>query len=257
MIGIDRSTAVDSNSSELLADETARGHYESLARWAAFGPVSVDSWTSIARPHLSALLPFRSMLGVFGRRSFDQIEVDGLVSIDHPVEHVLSLSHTFNLKDRPILARWLATQTPMLIDIPESDSASTLEVQEARRFGLDRLGIHGHLDLLGHTGTYFSFAGICRSLASSRGEALLALVVPHLHVALCRLARLGQKDRLALTAQERELWRWLAAGRRSAEIAIITGCSEKTVRNRLTLLYRKLGVGSRAEAAREFMLRGN
>ena len=248
---------MDTNSSDLLADATTRGHYESLAHWAAFGPVSAGFWTSIARPHLSALLPFRSMLGVFGRRIFEQIEIAGLVSIDHPVEHFSSLPQTFNLRDRPILAQWLATQTPVLIDVTQSASASSLELQEARSFGLDRLAIHGHLDMLGHTGTYFSFAGICRSLARPRAEALLALVVPHLHVALCRLAKLEQQDPFALTAQERELWRWLAAGRRSTEIAIIAGCSEKTIRNRLTLLYRKLGVASRAEAAREFMLHGN
>lgn len=245
------------NSSDLLADQTTRGHYESLVRWAAFGPISTGFWTSIARTHLSALFPFRSMLGVFGRQSFEQIEVAGLVSIDHPAEHISSLPRTFNVRDRPILARWLATQAPMLIEVQESDVASPLELQEARRFGFDRLAIHGHIDLLGHAGTYFSFAGVCRSLATARAEALLALVVPHLHVALCRLAKLEQQNPLKLTAQERELWHWLAAGRRSTEIAVIAGCSEKTIRNRLTLLYRKLGVASRAEAAREFMLRGN
>lgn len=240
---------------DLLAEAITREHYESLAQWAAFGPITSDRWSTDALPHLAALFPFRSLLGVFGRRSFDQIEVAGLVSINHPEEHIAALPRVFNLKDRPIFARWLTSQSPLLIDVPDAGVASSLELQEAQRFGLDRLAIHGQLDLLGRTGTYFSFAGISDSLSTSRAEAVLALLIPHLHVALCRLAKLQQKANVALTSQENELLGWLAAGRRSTEIAVISCCSEKTIRNRLTLLYKRLGVASRAEAVREFMLR--
>ena len=248
---------METNPADLLTDDAARRHYESLTQWAAFGPVAAHCWTAIARPHLCALLPFKSMVGIFGRQWLGHIEITGLVSIDHPPEHLASLPRTFKREDRPIFARWLETQAPMLVDVPRSGAASCTELQEARRFGLDRLAIHGQVDLLGRSGTYFSFAGIPRPLAAARAEALLALLVPHLHIALCRMAKLGPQQAVALTANEGVLLRWLAVGRRSAEIAVISGCSEKTVRNRLTALYRKLGVASRAEAVREFMLRGS
>jgi DNA-binding NarL/FixJ family response regulator len=51
-----------------------------------------------------------------------------------------------------------------------------------------------------------------------------------------------------LTPREREVLEQLATGRRNHEIARALGLSDKTVRNHLSNLYRKLGVRSRAEA---------
>lgn len=246
---------MDSNYGDLLANDRLRLHYEWLVHWATFGVVTGEAWQVDAQQHLAELLPFRSMLGVFGRRSFDQIEMLDIVSINHPAEHISALSRTFHLRDRPILAQWLALQVPLVVDISQTASASALERDEVVRYDLDRIALHGHLDVLGHTGTYFSFTGLSHSVLHEHARCILALVVPHLHVALCRRARQSHETSSELTDPERELWRWLVAGRRSSEIAAISGCSEKTIRNRLTRLYRKLGVGSRAEAVREFLLR--
>lgn len=51
-----------------------------------------------------------------------------------------------------------------------------------------------------------------------------------------------------LTPREREIMHLLSSGLANAEIGRRTGISEKTVRNHLSAVYRKLGVGSRAEA---------
>ncbi len=236
-----------------LADDVSREHYERLAHWAASGDVLGESWRCIAQPHLAALIPFRSMLGVYGRRSFDQVEMISLVAIDHPIEHTSVLARTFNLRDRPIVAEWMVKQAPLLVDLAQAKAASELEASEANRYGLGRVAIHGHLDAFGNVGTYFSFAGVSAALSRERACGLLALIVPHLHLALCRRVRSDLSREAALTDHERELWRWLAAGRRSSEIAAIAGCTEKTIRNRLTALYRKLDVSSRAEAIRAFL----
>ena len=47
---------------------------------------------------------------------------------------------------------------------------------------------------------------------------------------------------------DRELLRLLAGGRQTDEIATLLGISPKTVRNRSSLLYRRLGVRSRSQA---------
>lgn len=51
-------------------------------------------------------------------------------------------------------------------------------------------------------------------------------------------------------ATERELFRWVAAGRTNAEIAALRGRSLATMRNQLHSAYAKLGVANRAEAMR-------
>lgn len=52
----------------------------------------------------------------------------------------------------------------------------------------------------------------------------------------------------AISAREREILVQLSEGRSNARIAFELGISEKTVRNHITRLYRKLGVRTRAEA---------
>ena len=65
----------------------------------------------------------------------------------------------------------------------------------------------------------------------------------------------------ALTDGEHTLMHWLTAGHTNSQIGACVGRSEKTIRNRLTRVYAKLGVANRAQAVavhlrREFA-RGN
>jgi DNA-binding NarL/FixJ family response regulator len=53
---------------------------------------------------------------------------------------------------------------------------------------------------------------------------------------------------LGLTQREAEMLLWVAQGKSNSEIAIITGTSEKTVKNHLTHIFEKMGVESRHAA---------
>jgi DNA-binding CsgD family transcriptional regulator len=53
---------------------------------------------------------------------------------------------------------------------------------------------------------------------------------------------------LGLTAREAEILLWVAQGKGNGDIAIITGTSEKTVKNHMTHVFEKLGVESRNAA---------
>ena len=57
-------------------------------------------------------------------------------------------------------------------------------------------------------------------------------------------------DELGLTGREREILGHVAAGRSNKQIAAELWLSEQTIKYHLTNLYRKIGVGSRTEAAR-------
>lgn len=52
-----------------------------------------------------------------------------------------------------------------------------------------------------------------------------------------------------LTPRERQISRALAAGATNREIAVRLGLREQTVKNRLTVIYGKLGVRNRLELA--------
>lgn len=52
-----------------------------------------------------------------------------------------------------------------------------------------------------------------------------------------------------LTAREREILRYIAAGEGNAQIARRFGVSDKTVRNQVSAVFAKLGVSDRVQAA--------
>ena len=60
-----------------------------------------------------------------------------------------------------------------------------------------------------------------------------------------------------ITAREREILTWVAAGRRQGEIAAALGLSERTVENHLRRIRRRLGVATTAQAIRIAIRRGD
>jgi DNA-binding CsgD family transcriptional regulator len=59
-----------------------------------------------------------------------------------------------------------------------------------------------------------------------------------------------------LSAREREVLRWVAAGRRQADIAATLGLSTRTVENHLRRARQRLGVATTAQAVRAASRRG-
>jgi DNA-binding NarL/FixJ family response regulator len=55
-------------------------------------------------------------------------------------------------------------------------------------------------------------------------------------------------EKLGLTPRESEVLLWVAQGKSNGDIAIITGTSEKTVKNHMTHIFEKLGVEGRNAA---------
>ena len=78
--------------------------------------------------------------------------------------------------------------------------------------------------------------------AAARGDHFVTPALLGLLLSLLRAQRTQAPD------ADQQLLRLLAGGRPTAEIATTLGVSPKTVRNRSSILYRRLGVRSRAQA---------
>jgi DNA-binding CsgD family transcriptional regulator len=61
------------------------------------------------------------------------------------------------------------------------------------------------------------------------------------------------RDGPALTAREHEVLRWLAAGKTDRDVALILGCSHRTVQKHLQHVYEKLGVETRTAAVMRWL----
>lgn len=101
-----------------------------------------------------------------------------------------------------------------------------------------------------------SFAGAAVD-ASAHARLLLEAVATAAFRTARRLAEAPAELPVgALSTREREVLRWVAAGRRQAEIAATLGLSARTVENHLRRARQRLGVATTAQAVRAASRRG-
>jgi DNA-binding CsgD family transcriptional regulator len=213
-----------------------------------------EDFATLVRDDVRRLLPHTSLIAVLGRIDLEHLELVHVEAVDYPAPGLKALQQVTNLRNRPALVRWLDTRKPIILD-PELDGIhlSENERREIEDLHLGRVAAHGVLDLHARSGSYFSFGGLQRGLEANRVGKRLQLLAPHLHqaLALCHNAPTSNRRSSAkLTCTEREILKWVAAGRTNAEIAELRGRSEATIRNQLTLAFKKLGVSNRASAVR-------
>ncbi|MBR0895632.1 autoinducer binding domain-containing protein [Bradyrhizobium tropiciagri] len=114
-------------------------------------------------------------------------------------------------------------------------------------------GFHGlQVPVFGRTGLEgaMSFAGT-RIDASAPTRAVLTMIGTSAFRAARRLMEARQSNGASsLSPREREVLRWIAAGRRQADIAASLGLSERTVENHLRRARLRLGVATTAQAIR-------
>lgn len=114
-------------------------------------------------------------------------------------------------------------------------------------------GIHGlQVPIFGRHGLMgaMSFGGM--HIDSTIGTRLALTLVGQVALHRARLFAVAREPHamLRLTPREREVMRWLAAGKRQADTALILGLSERTVENHLRRVRGRLGATTTAEALR-------
>lgn len=219
---------------------------------AAVAVASEVDFISLIAQHVQPLVPHGILLAVVGQLNFEHLTVHRYVAVNYPAWAKDQVTQPINLRERPLLQRWLHTRAPV-VACPIADRAlmSEHEILEAEAIGFGRMALHGLPDLTSRMGSYFSFAQIPSDVDKADLESRLTIMTPLLHIALFQATR-GSEHALhktdELTVIEKELLVWLAAGRSNDEMARLRQRSPSTIRNQLAKLYTKLGVSTRAEA---------
>jgi transcriptional regulator EpsA len=108
------------------------------------------------------------------------------------------------------------------------------------------------------TGSFFAFLQIPENLPITRLCYLTELLLPHLHIALLQISELPTQKSAhpssnetgdLLSERERDVLRWIKAGKTNQEIGLILAISPMTVKNHVQKILRKLNVSNRAQAA--------
>ena len=173
---------------------------------------------TLVRTWVRRLLPHGLLAAVIGRIDLEHVEIRTFVGVDYPEAALRKLPMTLNLRERPVVQHWLRTRQPLVLQLPEDAAlTSERERQEIETFGLGRLAIHGVVDLAAKTGSYFSFGRVPDHADRRELLATLSMVTPLLHQALMAIHQsrqpLAPSPLAALSPTERELLRWVAAGR--------------------------------------------
>ncbi|MDB5961378.1 MAG: Helix-turn-helix transcriptional regulator [Massilia sp.] len=215
-------------------------------------------WT---QGQLQALLPHQLMLCM-------QFDAAGALLRAEPVHAGLLDAATLRVLTHPI--EGLAPRLAALFNDSERLPAITgggrragdASLNQFRRplqqLGFDHLVVHGSGRLAGAS-TLFALCG-WQSAPSARHAYFLSLLLPHLHLALLRVAGVdagaaggAQSPSAAaivrpLSARELEILGWVREGKSNFEVGIILGISPVTVKNHLQRIYRALGVSNRTHA---------
>lgn len=98
-------------------------------------------------------------------------------------------------------------------------------------------------------GSMFCFSGSF-SGRNMRYEAILKLVIPHLHLALFHIFNIKQPNvnSVGISFREKEILNWLKEGKTSWDISVILGISERTVDFHVNNIRQKLGATNRPQA---------
>lgn len=142
---------------------------------------------------------------------------------------------------------------PCMLDVSDAAGGILHAFQaELPATGYDNLLVHGSGAVAGGA-TVFALFGLPMK-PGPRHAWFLTLLLPHLHLALTRLALANDGAAMAapagraLSPRETEIIGCLREGKRNEEIAAILGISALTVKNHLQRIYKLLGVRNRGEA---------
>ncbi|MFL6710298.1 MAG: LuxR C-terminal-related transcriptional regulator [Massilia sp.] len=211
-------------------------------------------WT---QGQLQALLPHRLMLCI-------QLDEAGSVLRTDPVHAGLLDAATLRALTDPLagLAARIAAQCRASERLPSISGAgrrsgdATLGAlrRELQQLGFDHLVVHGSGAVAGPA-TLFALCG-WQAPPTARHAHFLALLLPHLHLALLKSAT-GPRDPSSgasagiarpLSAREIEILGWVREGKSNFEVGLILGLSPITIKNHLQRIYRTLGVSNRTHA---------
>lgn len=120
-------------------------------------------------------------------------------------------------------------------------------------------GLNGlQVPVFGHTGLVgaLSFGGRFIDSSIDVRLALTLVGVAAFHAAERLTGPVGAPGAPQLSKREREVIRWIASGRRQADVALLLGLSERTIENHLRRIRHRLGASSTAQAVHLLMRAG-
>lgn len=195
-----------------------------------------------AYPILHKISPHEKFLcGIIAIPSF---HIKYYINVNFPENYFRCLVSGDNYLYCPVARNWYRLRMPIYCDrnrVPAGADGNWL--QKLDKFEIKNIVVHGLADIRNQAASYFSFAGV-----KSFGEhenAIMQVIVPHLHIALTSALRSVALPHVLLSRREREVLQWICVGKTNEEIGQLLGISPWTAKIHVKNLMRKLKVSSR------------
>jgi len=231
------------------------GHADALALLEIIhGCVHCESEENLRRLFfkLQGLLPFEHACAVLGRRDDrGDVVVEHIVNVNC-LEQFMNECKECNYLQRSALARehFQSYGLKFWVEARRELGQPTELVSMALDFGMRSGYTLGSKPLpAARHGSMFCLS-VPEVRRDERTETLLGLVVPHLHLALCRLFD-GQRSGaggVVLSAREKDILQLMMQGKSSWDMSVIIGISESTVNYHVYHVMQKLEAINRPQA---------
>ncbi len=181
------------------------------------------------------------------------------VNVSFPQQYIDQVSAPYGSLVCPLAGRWTGALRPLYYNPCQAGRFVT----RSKRYetlcdlSIGDIAIHGVPGCQTLRGSCYAFARLGDTW-SRRFEAVLQLVVPHIHVVLTSLARIGatSESPAVLSPREYEVLRWIADGKTDAEIGDLLNISICTVRIHVRHIIGKFDAANRTHAVAKALRSG-
>jgi LuxR family transcriptional regulator, quorum-sensing system regulator CviR len=202
-------------------------------------------------PKMQELFSFDYACSILGYRENDHVSVFDSINISYPEEFLKAYKSRNFIQIDPVVKNYFAdyklqhwsfekrrlSQAAELISFSIDFGLTSGYAQGSKPFGPEK------------NASLFSFASASMK-SDTRTDVILALVIPHLHLALSQVCRKKQSlsDGIVLSRREKEVLDWVKQGKSSWDISVILQISESTVNFHVYNIMQKLGTINRPQS---------
>lgn len=216
---------------------------------------SQSQFYSWAQGALQGLLPHEILLCLYGDLPSSRFNCRTFSAFADDQKVVKRLTSASDGMLSSIVECWLrAGRKPLILASGKADARLERVASNLHSIGCGHAMAHGARDISDRESSFFIFLRMAQA-PDTRESYLVELVMPHLHMTLCRTLQMENRsgsrkaaDIGVLSDREEEVMRWVGQGKTNQEIGILLAISPLTVKNHVQKILRKLRVSNRAQA---------
>jgi transcriptional regulator EpsA len=216
---------------------------------------TAEEFSQLCAGILCEVLPHEILVCGIHVLTEDGNKIHKMVSRNYPRAYFDEIPTKMGMVDTPLMKKWRAARAPTAFQSGRDDHEFPEEwVRLFCKYDLYNAIGHGVTDIAGNLGSFFLFYRLPGELTQQHAS-ILEIAIPHLHVALLRVAstiddsqaNVGATSK-SLNTLQRQILYWLHEGKTNWEIAAILSISERNVKHHIKQIFLNLEVHTRAHA---------